>query len=66
MKAQIFAIVDGANFKDGPNSEEATDQIITYFQQRVEGVENPYPGQTSTLNIGFERCRQAILKEISQ
>lgn len=63
-KERIFAIVDGANFKDGPTSEEATDQIITAFQKVVEGAENPSIYERD--REAAEAMRQRILKEIKQ
>jgi len=36
IKEQIFQIVDGANFKQGQTSKEATDTILNLFKAEVD------------------------------
>ena len=78
---ELFQIVDSANFKDGPTSEEALTQILSlvmaYFVEKIEGIENPYH-RTAVAAYGkesynvypefaiYQEAIQAVLKVIKE
>ena len=79
LRDEIFQIVDSANFKDGPTSEEALTQILSlvmaYYVEKVKGIENPFTSNifeadekiyNPDANKWFNEAIQAVLKVIKE
>jgi len=78
LKERIFQVVDGANFKQGQTSNEATASILNLLKEELEGLtvsnalwmcQSPFTdgiGQQRIFELGKEAQRSYTIKKLKE